>query len=169
SPTSPSGPGSPNRRPVSSSTSSNAPGTSSACRTPTTGGRGSCGSPSAAHGASRPPPGSWPRWRPSGPRTSALVGWTSYGRYSLTCARSPTPGGRAPAGGAGQAGLGRGQRLQPLRRDRLAAAQAAPVGALGEPLRRPLDGVQVAAGAVQQPEELGALEPDRHAFGVVLV
>src|SRR6185437_7930948 len=137
--------------------------------TPTTGGRGSCGSPSAARGASRRPRGSWPKWRPSGPRTSALAGWTSCGRYSPTCARSPTPGGRAPAGGAGQAGLGRGQRLQPLHRDRPAAAQAAPVGALCEPLRRPLDGVQVAPGAFQQPEQLGAVEPDRHAFGVVLV
>src|SRR5690242_3889817 len=69
------------------------------------------------------------------------------------CARSPTPGGLPAAGpgGAGQAGLGGGQRFEALGWDRVAAAQAAAVDAVGDPLLRALDRRQVAAGAPPPP------------------
>jgi hypothetical protein len=43
------------------------------------------------------------------------------------------------------------------------------IGAGGEPLRPSLDGVQIAAGTGQQPQQLGALEPDRHPLVVLVV
>ena len=62
----------------------------SACPTPRTAGRGSCGSRSEERAAWRLRPGSWPRWRPNGPVISARAGWHSSAAFAPTCARSPT-------------------------------------------------------------------------------
>ena len=90
-------------------------------------------------------------------RDRAQNGSGIFGRWSLS------------SGGAGDARAGGGAGGETLGGDRLAAPLAPAIAGLPEPFQSVIQLGQVPVGLVEQSGQLGPLERDRRALGIMLV